>query len=250
MPRTARTRSESDVYHVTARGVGRQLIFEDDRDRAELLSLLAEEGERLDVKLFAWCLMGNHVHLLVRSELDELAAYMRKILGRYAMFFNVRHGRSGTLFQERFHSEPVSVDEHFLAAVRYIHDNPAKAGIAAAQDYRWSSYGEYVGDPVICDTSLALDMLGGKEEFVRFHESGGGAPGFYDVPSPRLRLDDEAAIRLVRREMGGSILSDVAKMGKPERDEALAEMRRLGLSVRQIQRLTGIGFGIISRAKA
>ena len=95
MPRVARRPSESGIYHVTARGVGRQLIFEDDRDREELLSALADEGDRLEVRLLAWCFMGNHIHLLVQSGLDDLAAYMRRVLGRYAMFFNVRHARSG-----------------------------------------------------------------------------------------------------------------------------------------------------------
>lgn len=174
MVRSARKRAESEVYHVMTRGVGRQVIFEDDADRRFYLAVLTEELASHDGELLAWSLMDNHVHLLVRMRLEELSELMRALGSAYASFFNRRHDRVGHLFQDRFRSEPVESEAYLLTVVRYIHQNPVAAGLAPSCEYRWSSYRAYLGlpcegVPTECDT--VFSMLGGVDGFVGFHRA-------------------------------------------------------------------------------
>ena len=90
---------------------------------------------RFDVEVFGWCLMGNHVHLLLHGHIAGISKAMQVLLGTYALKFNEQTGRSGHLFQERFSSEPIDSDEYLLSALRYIHQNPDKARIATYDSY-------------------------------------------------------------------------------------------------------------------
>ena len=167
--RTARKQSKADIYHVVARGTGQQIIFENDADYEKFLDLLKREVEAGEFELYAWCLMSNHVHLLVHATLETMALRMRRLLSRYAAYFNARTGRVGHLFQERFLSEPVNDDKYLVTLVRYIHQNPVKAGIARVDRYRWSSYQEYQRGHGICDVGFPLAVFGGVKEFERMH---------------------------------------------------------------------------------
>ncbi len=254
--RVARGRSESDLYHVVSRGAGRQLIFEDDDDRLAFLRLLAESLANEGCVLHAWCLMGNHVHLLVGGSLERIAKLMRSVCGRYAQRFNLKHGRVGHLFQERYKSEPINDDAYFLTVLRYIHRNPEKAGIASCESYGWSSYPEYASAGArlssggLCDTSLALRMLGGQDEFARFHRSS-DEENCLDVD--RLRsgtrsMPDDMAAEIAVRVLCPIEVGSMKSMEKDARDAALRKLKAAGLSLRQIERLTGIGRGVIYRA--
>ena len=133
MPRVARTKSASGIYHVVMRGVGRQLIFEDDDDRRALLEKLGKLSDEGCLTVYAWCLMSNHFHLLIKEGCEPIASAMKRLGVSYAMRFNLKTGRVGHVFQDRFSSEPVESDEYFLTVVRYIHNNPQKAGMCARQ---------------------------------------------------------------------------------------------------------------------
>jgi len=245
--RTARKLSEADLYHVVSRGVAKQLIFEDDRDRERLLDDLSKTVKERGGELLAWCLMGNHFHALIHLEMSELSKTMRAVLSRYASYFNVRHGRTGHLFQDRFKSEAIDTDEYLLAVVRYIHANPVKAGITKDCRYRWSSYGCYLGGRGPCDTSFVLDVFGGLEQFTRFH-SVQADDNCLDVAQMRRRLSDEKALACAKEIAGKIELHEIGSLPKSERDALLRSMRVGGLSIKQVQRLTGIGTAIIDHA--
>ena len=117
MSRTPRKQSESNVYHIFARGVGRVQLFEDDTDNSYFLDLLERMASHESCAIFAYCLMGNHFHLVVRMPMDDLSEAMRRLEVSYAQYFNEKHGRTGTLFQGRFGSEPIDSDEQLLAAM-------------------------------------------------------------------------------------------------------------------------------------
>ena len=102
MPRIARRASASDTYHVILRGVGRQIIFEDDLDRTKFMCKMADYLDECGGIIYAWCLMDNHVHLLVRMPLDKLSLMMRKLCTSYSRYFNGKYERVGHLFQDRF----------------------------------------------------------------------------------------------------------------------------------------------------
>lgn len=247
MPRSARKQSESDVYHVISRGVNQSIIFEDDSDNGRFLEMLREAFWKEGVELYCWCLMGNHFHLLVHADSERLSAAMKSLLARYAVYFNTRHGRSGHLFQDRFRTEAVDTDEYLMTVVRYIHQNPLKAGLADSCDYRWSSYGEYCSAGDTCSTERVLGIFGGLGPFTEFHAVDSD-DRCLDVTAPRRRMGDAEAISFVESEFGLGTIGRIAGMPAEERNAILRKMKQAGISIRQAQRLTGVGKRIVERA--
>ena len=251
VPRAARKVSESGLYHVMARGASRQVIFEDDADRRSFLAFLAKGCEECGVRLLAYVLMGNHLHLVAGGSVEDVSNCMRRVTGEYAAKFNGRHGRCGHLFQDRFKSEPIEDDGYLLTVIRYVHQNPEVAGLAKTADWPWSSYREYIGKASLIDSEIVLDMLGGVDGFVKFHAQphGGKKPIECEDHVARKRLSDEEAIAAARDLLGRLSLESLSGLPKGERDEAVGKLRCAGLGVRQIQRLTGISLGAISKAR-
>ena len=144
MPRQARKKSENGIYHIMLRGINQQQIFEDEEDYAKFLDILKECKEISEYKVFAYCLMGNHIHLLVKEGTENLEQMFKRICGRFVYWYNTKYRRVGHLFQDRFKSEPVDSERYFFTVLRYIHQNPVKAGICKrVEDYIYSSYSEY-----------------------------------------------------------------------------------------------------------
>lgn len=145
MPRKARKTSQSGIYHVMLRGVNRQRIFETESDYLQMQEILAGLHVKCDdtghvitdkcCKIFAYCLMGNHLHLLIKEVDITIGDIIKSLASRYVFYFNRCHCRVGHLFQERFKSEPVESPEYFIALLRYIHLNPVKAGIVRKAEF-------------------------------------------------------------------------------------------------------------------
>ena len=155
MARKLRLEYEGAIYHVTMRGVDRRRLFEDDEDRRRFLSRLGDGAEEHGVRVYLFCLMSNHVHLVVETPLANLSAFMHGLQTGYTVYFNLRHRRVGHLMQGRFGAEPVEGGEYLLKLSRYVHLNPVFVGgmrkrpveerRAGLRAYRWSSYRGYVG---------------------------------------------------------------------------------------------------------
>lgn len=239
-----RKHSEGNLYHITARGVGRQIIFEDDRDKGCFKSLLEAACNERGAEVYAWCFMDNHVHLLLHAPLESISAMMRKLLAGYAKYFNKRHERVGSLFQGRFHSTPLETDEQLLATVSYIHRNPLemKAGLG----YRWSSYREYLEGGGLASISFVLEIFGSLEDFVTYHE-GEKASAPHDCYDP-FDSKDARVQKALRSVLGDLNPYSVRSLSKAERNDILRQLKEAGLSIREIERATSIGRGIISRA--
>ena len=138
MPRAAREKSKSGVYHIMLRGINRQNIFEDDEDREKFIQTVNICISK-DIKIYAYCLMNNHVHIMIKD--DHLDITMRKLCANYVYWYNKKYQRCGHLYQDRFKSEVVENDSYFITVLRYIHQNPIKAGLCKAiEEYRWTSY--------------------------------------------------------------------------------------------------------------
>ena len=171
MPRGARKQSESSIYHVMVRGVNQMQLFYDDEDRIVFVERIRRYRDECGFKLYAWCLMDNHVHLLIEVGNVELATIMKKLLLSYSHWFNNKYDRSGYLYEGRFVSKAVEDDHYLLGAVRYIHRNPLEVGGSVDT---WTSYRDYMGSdgPGITDTGLVLGMLAEDPERARlaFHE--------------------------------------------------------------------------------
>lgn len=246
MPRAARKKSENGYYHIVLRGIGRQILFEDDEDHERFLTTVERYRQELGFELVAWCLMENHVHLLIHDIHDQLDLIMKKIGASYAYYFNHKYERSGHLFQDRYCSETVDDDAYLLTVIRYIHRNPEKAGIAKAGDYRWSSYNAYLNPRGEADKARILEMIGGPGKFEEFM---GRAPegDCLDVhEKPVIR--DEAAREWICANYKVASGIQLQQWDRKQRDEALRALKAKGMSVRQLERLTGINRGVIQKA--
>ena len=249
MLRAPRAIAESGFYHVILRGNGKQIIFEDDADRRVFLDLLAKRAGDAGIRILAWCLMENHVPLVLRDDAEELSVAMHRLGTAYARHYNDRTGRVGHLFRERFMSSPIESESYLLEAVRYVHNNPEKAGVCRAEEYPWSSYSSYVtpgsSSELTVDTSAVLDLLGGEKNFAEFVAERGNC--MYRPPSGK-RLDDTEARDAATWVLGGTSPVEVKNLPVEHRNELLRELRAAGLSIRQIERLTGVGRNIAARA--
>jgi putative transposase len=164
VPRRARIELEGDVHHVHARGNARMRIFLDDADHRRYLWLLGRAVERYRWRCLAYCLMVNHVHLLIEAPVVPLGRGMGYVHGEYARTFNERHERSGHVFGGRYGSVPVADDAHLWVAARYIARNPVEAGLCREPAaWRWSSHAAIVAGtaPSWLDRGRLLAYFGG-----------------------------------------------------------------------------------------
>jgi putative transposase len=165
MPRKARILIPYYPHHIVQRGHNRKVVFVADEDYQFYLENLKEWKLKLGIKLYAWCLMTNHIHLIVEPGEDaySVSELMKRLAGRQAAFVNKQEGRSGSLWEGRFKASPIQRDSYLLACCRYVEMNPVRAGmVAGPRRYRWSSYCERIGlmdcgllDRDVCYLSLA-----------------------------------------------------------------------------------------------
>lgn len=260
MPRKQREKSGTGIYHVMMRGINHQDIFEDESDYWKFLKLLRmqthpedKQGHQLPahLTLYAYCLMSNHVHLLVREQDEGLVAPIKSIAISYAQYFNYKYEHSGQLFQDRFKSEPVNDMGYFVTLLRYIHQNPVAAGIASTVGgYTWSSWCEYDDTKIcavpVCTTLHVLSRIA-KDDLV----------GLVNDPLPKAlnildynneterRISDDQARQFLMELLDGASVSALQHYGKDERNAVISRLRALGASIRQISRLTGVSEGIV-----
>jgi len=141
VPRKPREELEGAVHHVYARGNGKQRIFLDDQDRRTYLFLLRRVITQHEWRCLAYCLMGNHVHLLIETPQPNLGRGMQRLHGAYAQLFNERHGRVGHLFQGPYGAVRIESDEQLWMTLAYIAANPVRSDLCErARDWHWSSY--------------------------------------------------------------------------------------------------------------
>ena len=257
MPRKAREKSESGIYHIILRGANRQEIFHDDEDRARFLEILERYKKQTEIKIYGWCLMGNHIHLLFGEGNEELSNTMKRIGVSYASFYNQKYKTVGHLFQDRFKSETVDNDAYLLTVIRYIHQNPAKAGlINQLTDWKWSSclgyYGGKTYPPKLLDDELILSIFSEERAsaiagFKKFNEAG-NEDKCLDNEST-LRLRDDQANAEIKKIIPAFEIPQIKTLPKSQRDEIISKIKKIeGLTQRQAARILGISPNLIFKA--
>ena len=248
MPREARILSESGIYHVMLRGINQQQIFEDDGDNQKFLQILNDCKQICQFKLLAYCLMGNHVHLLIKTEGEPLPQIFKRICGRYVYWYNAKYQRTGHLFQDRFKSEPVDHEAYLFEVIRYIHQNPVKAGISRSiSEYPYSSYAEYAGRSGFVDTDYVFTMIT-RESLLAFCNEEHEAEDCLDVKDrPSSRVTDEMAIKIIRSVSGCNNAAEFQRLPLGIRNQYLRAIKKQGVSLRQLSRLTGISYYVVQR---
>jgi putative transposase len=252
MPRGARRKSQSGIYHVMLRGINKQVIFEDEEDNIKFLKVLKECKEKSGFTLLAYCIMGNHLHLLLKEEKEELEQIFRRLGASYVYWYNLKYDRSGHLFQDRFKSEPVESDSYFFTVLRYIHQNPIKSGLCdKAERYKWSSYNEYINNNGITDTEFGLSMFSNERKeaiklFAKYMNENDNEECL-EMEQTSRRISDKEAQEKMCKLCRTKNAAEFQKVDVETRNKNIAILKENGLSIRQISRLTGISFGIIRK---
>ena len=246
MPRQARKQSESGIYHIMLRGINQQQIFEDEEDNQKFIEVLKDCKLISGYKVFAYCLMGNHLHLLMKVEKENLGQIFKRIGARYVYWYNWKYHRKGHLFQDRFKSEPVDDDSYFLAVLRYIHQNPVKAGIDGL-NYKFSSYNEYLNekDGQLTDVDFVYEMIS-KDQFVSFNIEANDDE-FLDLELDDFRLTDAEARAIILAISKCKTVTEFQGLDIEHRNRYLMESKENGISIRQLSRLTGVSKGIVEK---
>ena len=144
MPRLARKLLNGEFFHITVKGINGDYIFQENIDKNEYLKLLKEKS---NIAILAYCIMGNHAHILIKTEnVDEMSKYMKKVNTSYALYYNKKNMREGYVFKNRFFSQQIEDKKHLFSCIVYIHKNPVKANIVRnMESYKFSSYNDYFG---------------------------------------------------------------------------------------------------------
>ena len=159
MPRMARKESSTKVYHVILRGNDKQDIFFDEQDYKKFIEELKNTKEKYECELYAYCLMTNHVHLVIYDKNNMLSKFMQSLEVTYSAYFSKKYGKTGHLFQNRFLSKVVETREYLMQVCRYVHQNPVKAKISTVDKYKWSSFKEYLYEEKIVSTKMLLSLF-------------------------------------------------------------------------------------------
>jgi REP element-mobilizing transposase RayT len=249
MPRIARRKSISNIYHVMIRGINRQNIFEEDEDRLCFMKILDHCKEISGFRLYAFVLMSNHVHLLIEPSGEALNAVFTRIETRYAMWFNRKYQRTGYLFQNRFRSEAVETEQYFMTVLRYILQNPMKAGMENRPgSYRWSSYLAYEkGKGAVTDTQYALGLFGSKEILLEYIGQSNDDSVMDEEDFDRLLQDKQIRKKMLQITKCASA-SAFQQLERPLQKKYAAQMYLSGLSLGQISRFTGIAKTTVFKA--
>lgn len=258
MPRISRQISSTKVYHIILRGIDKQDIFLKEKDYYKFLEIIKETKERFEYDIYSYCLMNNHIHIVIYDKNDNLSKIMQSIEISYSIYFNKKYNRVGHLFQNRYLSKKVEEKEYFKMVCRYIHQNPQKAGIEKTENYKWSSYKEYIGKHSIINPKILLLILSPdnskeKEEFIKFHNIESNQE-IYDSIEYEMenRATDESVTRYICKvlNMKYEEIRQILNTNKEKRKEVLIECKKVkGVTNRQLARIFGINRKIIDRAE-
>lgn len=243
MPRAARKVSVTGIYHVMIRGINRDEIFYDEADKEKFIEIMSKTKEKTGYELYAYCLMSNHAHFLLKENIDPISLVMKKICGEYGAWFNYKHKRIGHLFQDRFKSECVETDTYFITVLRYILNNSVKAGIAKEiGEYQWDSYREYIKKKHITDIEFVLSMWSeNKNKAKKLFEEEMKKEGreIVKLTVDKIRRSDKEAEEIIYSEIKKLGLEEASELNKENREKFIKQLKSKGLSSRQIMEVTG-----------
>ena len=234
MPRKARQKSRTGIYHVIYRGANRQEIFHDHEDRIQFLNTLEKYSSLYKMIIYAWCLMSNHVHLLIKEGKEDISITIKRIAVSFVKYYYFKYNTTGHLFEDRIKNVNVETVDYLLTVVRYIHQNPLKARIVRAVDeWEWSSCRQYyhlnsVTRFVDCD--LILNMFGKDraiaiELFKEFNETVNNDRCFEGFEPVSRRLTDDEARVVIKGILEKVGIAQVKSLLKEKRDPIIRRLK-------------------------
>jgi len=254
LARVPRQFSKTGFYHVMMRGINREWIFEGVEAKEEMLNILEEKVADSHVAIYAYCIMDNHIHLVLKAEPDDLVTFMKKVNGSYALNYNWRKNREGPVFHGRYKSECVEDEQYFWGVLRYLHLNPVHAHmVKAAQEYKWSSLNDYLlGKSRLLDESafqLKRENFSDNKSFLKMHEEE-DLNVYLDVEEDLVKIKGSVARRLIHKAIAGSKVPNVLELRQKE-DVLQNLLRKLALEVKltykEIAELTNLSYSMVQR---
>lgn len=244
------------------RGINKQDIFYEEKDYLKFQEIIRKTKKSYLYQLYSYVLMPNHIHLEIKDENYKISRIIQSMGTSYANYFNKKYERKGHLFENRFRSKNVENVPYLLNLVRYIHQNPLKAGISKMEQYQWSSFFEYFKSEDIeqedkmVDTKEVLEIFLPKKECakrtflefneknLKFHESAELLE--YEIKS---KLTDEEVIYFIKEELGIDNIPQIQKYNKKYRDEIIRKIVKMkGVTQLQVARILGITVKMIQRS--
>ena len=244
MPRKRREYSLTGIYHVIFRGNGKSDIFYDEEDRCVFLDRIKYTMKKYNYEIYSYCLMSNHVHLVIRVKDKILSKSMQNLEVRYSIYFNKKYNRVGHLFQNRYYSQKVENLNYFLTLCKYVHRNPEKAGIEQTDKYKWSSFNEYLNNERIINKKILLyyynnDINKLKKDTLTNND----LDDIYNYSEFELKgkLSDSELSEIISKKYDLKNASDISEFSKDIRDKIIKELRNIkGTGVTQLSRVTRI----------
>ena len=244
MPRIARQYSQSDVYHIIIRGNDKQDMFYDDDDRYLFKDRMKESKEKFKYQIYSYCLMSNHVHLLIRVNKEFLSKVMQSLVMRYSIYFNKKYSRVGHVFQDRYFSKKVEELKYFLNVCKYIHRNPEKAGIEKTENYYWSSYKEYIYKEKIINKKIIMYYFNNDiKKFEEYMLNNDDIDQLCNLSEYELitKLRDQDINEIIYKKYRLSNPSDIILLKNSEREKIIKELCQIkGTNINQIARISRI----------
>ena len=255
MPRTARKQSSSGIYHIVIRGIDKRDIFMDDADRLFFIDCMITKKIECEFHLYAYCLMDNHVHLIIK-ESERISLSIQRISISYIYMHNRKYGRTGHLFENRFKSHCIEDNAYLLNAIRYVHQNPVRAGLVnLIADYKWSSYRAYIEN----NTPQAFSkepapLIDTQELLCRLSLTTTGYINKLNEYLDEMKWEEDSERRpsddVVRHDLCQHFdLGNILDMSKSDRNSLIREMIiHSNASHRQLGRILGISAKIVFKA--
>lgn len=249
MARQSRLKSRTGIYHVMLKGIDDRNIFLEDVDRIQFLKYLEQTRDENNFSLYAYCLMNNHVHIVMR-ETSELGNSVKKFTVNYAYYHNKKYERRGHLFNNRYRSEVIETENSLLRVIAYVHNNPINAGITESLNYMWSSHQEYIKTYRNMKSWLNISFI--KRYYntldvylnkMKYYEE----DSFTDY-TYKFSYTDDDLYKFISNNVTTCKVPEIKSLDKKERNLIIKEIKKkTKASNRQISRVLGIGRNIIDR---
>ena len=253
MPRKPRIMSSTGIYHIILRSVNQHIIFEEDSDYRQFIYFMSVCKQKYEAAIYAYCLMDNHIHILLKIHPDKLSTFFQSLETRFVRWYNNKYLRSGHLFQDRFHSTPIECNEAFLSALVYIHNNPVKANVCRySSEYRWSSHGAYYGNnDFLVEPSLAYSIAGTRYALLQYFAKKTNRFDHDTFTNDHMHskyfLTDEKALEVFKSVTKMSSTSEAACIPKTKRNEFIRTLKNSGLTTKQVARLIDVSESTVKR---
>lgn len=255
MARESRKESPTGYYHVMMRGNNKEMIFEKVAEKEYFLDQLQFQVDEGNIIIVSYCIMDNHVHLLINADIGLMSEALKWINIKFATRYNYKYERVGHVFQGRYKSEIINNENYLLQAMRYIHNNPVVAKmVSGASEYKWSSYNNYLSqnDKIISpeEKQFIMDMFSKSlDQFKKFHLEE-ETNEFLEISCDIEKQREERAVKIINKYLEIHEIKDYD--GLSDDKEVLEELvmdlvKNSKLSHRRISELLGISRGKIHR---